>query len=126
MQPTAEYKRPTTIVFFKGNLYRIKVLQEIGKLAVQTIDGIKIYRRIRALLRMPHSKICVDFTGVCVYASDFMCNAMGELLKHYNREVLNDKICVEGLTEAGSYLLELVMKNAELQYQFQMDKIVRP
>ena len=123
MRLPAEYKSVPSRVFFKGTFRRIKVFKQTGKLAVQTIDGIKVYGLIMEALRLPYSKVCVDFSDIAVYASDFMCNAMGELIKHFNREMLNDKICVEGLTEAGSYLLELVMKNAELQYQFQMDKV---
>ena len=92
----------------------IKIL--VGDSCVTSEDGQHVYDEIYPKLAASES-VCLNFSGVRVFASPFFNFAIGQLLKDLEPENLNQLLQVENITSDGMLVWKRVVKNAKEYYK---------
>lgn len=86
-----------------------------GEYATDAETGQQVYDLIYPKLA-DNQPVKLDFAGVRVFASAFFNFAIGQLLKDFSSEVLNDLLNVEELSPNGRSILQRVIDNAKRYY----------
>ena len=97
-------------------MFNLKISDISGEHCVTSEDGQKVYDQITPKLRS-NEKVFLDFGGVSVFASPFFNFAIGQLLKDFSPDKLNELLNVVGLTPDGTLVLKRVVQNASKYYQ---------
>ena len=92
-----------------------KVFDLVGKFALSSGSGQDLYEIIHASLKDKKS-VKIDFSNVEVVAASFLNAAVGQLLKDFDTDYLNNSLELDGLNEAGQAVLRQVIKNAKRYY----------
>ena len=93
----------------------IKVLDLVGEYALSPSSGQKLYETVFSALQQGNV-VEVDFFGVCAVASAFLNTAIGQLLKGFDIEFLNEKLKFSNLNSYGELALRHVIQNAKRYY----------
>jgi len=97
-------------------MFKMKISDLVGEHCVTSEDGQKVYNQIVPMLKA-NKKICLDFDGVNVFASPFFNFAVGQLLKDFSSDKLNDLLTVKNLKTDGFSVWKRVVQNAKEYYQ---------
>jgi len=102
---------------FRGlNMFKLKIAEIAGKNCVTSEGGQKVYDQIIPRLRS-NENVNLDFDGVSVFASPFFNFAIGQLLKDYSPNKLNELLSIINLTSNGTSVLKRVIQNSREYYQ---------
>ncbi len=94
----------------------VEIKSLVGDSCVTSEDGQRVYDEIHPKLVSGES-VCLDFSGVRVFASPFFNFAIGQLLKDLEPETLNRLLKVEKITTDGLLVWQRVVKNAKEYYK---------
>lgn len=97
-------------------MFKLKIAEIAGEHCVTSEDGQKVYDQIISRLRT-NEKMCLDFDGVSVFASPFFNFAVGQLLKDFSPDKLNELLSVANLTPDGTSVWKRVVQNAKEYYR---------
>jgi len=97
-------------------MFKLKIADIVGEHCVTSEDGQKVYDEIVPRLRS-NEEVCLDFDGVSVFASPFFNFAVGQLLKNFSPDKLNELLSVDNLTSDGTSVWKRVVQNAKEYYQ---------
>lgn len=97
-------------------MFKLKIADIVGEHCVTSEDGQKVYDEIFPRLRS-NEEVCLDFDGVTVFASPFFNFAVGQLLKNFSPDKLNELLSVDNLTSDGTSVWKRVVQNAKEYYQ---------
>ncbi len=97
-------------------MYELKVANLVGDRCVTSEDGQKVYDEIVPKLRS-NEKICLDFEGTTIFASPFFNLAVGQLLKDFSSDKLNELLEILNLGPNGILALKRVIKNSKKYFQ---------
>lgn len=94
----------------------VEIKSLVGDSCVTSEDGQRVYDEIYPKLSAGES-VCLNFSGVRVFASPFFNFAIGQLLKDLEPENLNQLLKVENITSDGMLVCKRVVKNAKEYYK---------
>ena len=94
----------------------LEIKSLVGDSCVTSEDGQCVYDEIYPKLAAGES-VCLNFSGVRVFASPFFNFAIGQLLKDLEPDVLNQLLKVEKITADGLLVWRRVVKNAKEYYK---------
>ena len=94
---------------------KIHVRDLVGANAITMEDGDAVYSRIHGPLSRGDS-VCLDFTGVEVFASPFFNAGIGRLLADIPSDVLNDHLAFDHMSAFGGQVMRSVIDNAKGYY----------
>jgi hypothetical protein len=97
-------------------MFKLKIADLVGEHCVTSEDGQKVYDEIVPRLRS-NEEVCLDFDGVSVFASPFFNFAVGQLLKDFSSDKLNELLSVDNLIPDGTSVWKRVVQNAKDYYQ---------
>ena len=97
-------------------MFKLKIAEIAGKNCVTSEGGQKVYDQIIPRLRS-NENVNLDFDGVSVFASPFFNFAIGQLLKDYSPNKLNELLSIINLTSNGTSVLKRVIQNSREYYQ---------
>jgi hypothetical protein len=97
-------------------MFKLKIANLVGEHCVTSEDGQKVYDQIIPQLRS-NKKVCLDFRDVSVFASPFFNFAIGQLLKDFCSDKLNELLTVANLTPDGTSVWKRVVQNSKEYYQ---------
>lgn len=100
---------------YSDMIMKLEVLSIAGENCITLEDGENLRHRIHRVLSTGNN-VEVDFTGVRIYASPFFNAAFGRLVKDFEKNELNEKLTVVGLTGHGNHILRRVICNSERFY----------
>jgi DNA polymerase III delta subunit len=98
-------------------LSKINVFDETGRYAFSTIAAETIYQEINKLLLMTDDLIELDFEQVEVVVCKFWSYAIGQLLRCWDSETLNQRIKIINISSYQETTLRLVLDSAKKFYQ---------
>jgi len=93
----------------------LEVKSLVGDSCVTSEDGQRVYDEIYPKLAAGES-VCLNFSGVRVFASPFFNFAIGQLLKDLEPENLNQLLKVDNISDDGLLVWQRVVKNAKEYY----------
>lgn len=96
-------------------IMKIEVVSIVGENCITREDGENLQQQIHRGLSRGEG-VEVDFTGVRIYASPFFNAAFGQLIRDFEKNTLNKKLTVVGLTGHGNHILRRVISNSERFY----------
>lgn len=96
-------------------MFKLKISDIAGEHCVTSEDGQKVYEQIIPKLRS-NEKVFLDFSGVSVFASPFFNFSVGQLMRDFTPEKLNELVEVEGLCADGLAVWRKVINNAREYY----------
>lgn len=91
---------------------KLEIKSLVGERVVTSEDGQQVYERIHPEL-VAGNGVCLDFTGVTVFASPFFNSAVGQLLQDLRTAELNRLLDVKGLAPDGRLVWHRVVRNAK-------------
>ncbi len=94
----------------------IEIKSLVGDSCVTSEDGQHVYNEIYPKLKSGES-VCLNFSGVRVFASPFFNFAIGQLLKDLEPEDLNQLLKVEKIKADGLLVWQRVVENAKEYYK---------
>ena len=94
----------------------VEIKSFVGDSCVTSEDGQRVYDEIYPKLAAGES-VCLNFSGVRVFASPFFNFAIGQLLKDLKPEDLNELLKVEGIVPDGAFVWRKVVENAKEYYK---------
>lgn len=94
---------------------RISVFDLFGENALTGDQGSSLYTLISASLNAPES-VVLDFAGVRISCSSFMCAAIGPLYGSFSLDTLNELFKVENAEEHIAHLIGEVVKLSRVYY----------
>ena len=97
-------------------MFKLRIFDLVGEHCVTSQDGQKVYNQIVPKLKA-NKRICLDFDGVNVFASPFFNFAVGQLLRDFRPDKLNQLLTVASLTPDGTSVWKRVVQNAKEYYQ---------
>jgi hypothetical protein len=97
-------------------MFKLKIAEIAGENCVTSEGGQKVYDQIIPRLRS-NENVCLDFGSVSIFASPFFNFAIGQLLKDFNPDKLNELLSIVNLTPDGTSVLKRVVQNSREYYQ---------
>jgi hypothetical protein len=94
---------------------RLNIISFIGENCITVEDGEQLYQKIHPEI-LKGNQIEVDFSGVKIFASPFFNAAIGQLLRDFQPEQLQEQLHFVGLSQHGDYVLRRVIENAKKYY----------
>lgn len=94
---------------------RIDIKTLCGPACVDATEGLEVASRIKTAFSKG-SSVHLDFSGVTVLTTSFMCQAVGVLRECSTLAELNEKLSVSGLDVTDMELYRLVMLGADRFY----------
>jgi len=94
----------------------VEIKSFVGDSCVTSEDGQRVYDEIYPKLAAGES-VCLNFSGVRVFASPFFNFAIGQLLKDLEPENLNQLLKVDNISDDGLLVWQRVVKNAKEYYK---------
>lgn len=95
---------------------KLEIKSLVGDSCVTSEDGQRVYNEIHPKLTSGES-VCLNFSGVRVFASPFFNFAIGQLLKDLEPEDLNQLLKVEKIKADGLLVWQRVVENAKEYYK---------
>lgn len=95
----------------------IIVKELIGTRCIIKEDGQKIFEQIHPELCEGH-EVCLDFSGVEIFASPFFNFAVGQLFVDLTKEQINENLHYINLNDVGCNLIKRVMDNASTYQKY--------
>lgn len=94
---------------------RIIAIEEIGENCMTIEQGKKIHQIVRPILQVG-GLVALDFFGVQVFTSAFFNFAIGQLLREFTPEFLNEALSIDNLNPIGIETLAAVIDKASRFY----------
>lgn len=94
---------------------KVSVLDFVGPRCIVAADGQRLHDEIVGSLQAGEP-VCLDFSGVKLFASPFFNYAIGQLLNEISEPDLRGLLCLEGLSDVGRSVVDVVVANA-VKYQ---------
>lgn len=104
------------------------VLSLIGENCITLSDGQALYERIFPELARGQA-VVLDFAGVKIFASPFFNTAIGQLLKDFSSDTVNELLVISHLIPYAQNILVRVIANArryysDLGYRNAVDEVI--
>lgn len=94
---------------------RVDVQKIVGDSALTLEDGQNLYELIKPSLENGE-KVCLDFSGISLFASLFFNAAVGQLLKDFRPDSLNTLLSIQAISPTGSETMRRSIENAKSFY----------
>lgn len=95
---------------------KLEIKKFVGDSCVTADDGQRVYEEIHPKLAAGE-EVCLDFKGIRVFASPFFNFAIGQLLKDFEPDFLNQLLTVGNIKDDGLLVWQRVVKNAKEYYK---------
>ena len=93
----------------------VEITKLIGPHCITQDDGQKVFDQLSPPLHKGES-VQIDFTGTKAFASPFFNFAIGQLMRDFTPEQLNQLVTVSGLEPDGMIVWRRVVENARKYY----------
>jgi hypothetical protein len=101
---------------------KIRVEDYTGRYAITLEDGQTVLEQLRPALQNQET-VELDFANVDIFASPFFNAAIGQLVRYFDSETLNNRLQVRNLSMDGNALLRRVIENAKQYYSDDIDRM---
>ena len=94
---------------------KLEITKLVGLHCITQDDGQKVFDELSSPLRKGE-QVQLDFTGTKAFASPFFNFAIGQLMRDFTPEKLNELVTVSGLEPDGMIVWRRVIRNARKYY----------
>ena len=96
-------------------MHTLIVSDLVGENVITIEDGKIVYDKLFPFLKM-RQPVCLDFSGVSIFASPFFNTAIGRLYKDFSSEELNSLLFFQNISPHGNAVLSRVLENSKKYY----------